>query len=293
VHIAFRSTAARVAVLAALAGVAYAVPAAASSSSGVDPAAAKLVPASVKAKGTLVLAADATYAPDEFIGANGQVVGMDVDLGNALFAKLGLKVKFVNAPFNSILLGLQSGKFDIGFSSFTDEKSREKQVNFVDYFYAGESFFEDATGGPKVTNLASLCGLSVSVEDDTTEQSDAQGQVAKCKAEGKKIDAVQSYENQNEANLALSSGRAQVSMADSQVAAYQVAQSHGKFKIVGTTYDVAPYGIAVPKGDGTLDQAMLVGLKDLVQDGQYIAILKKWGIASGADNKPVINGATS
>jgi polar amino acid transport system substrate-binding protein len=99
--------------------------------------------------------------------------------------------------------------------------------------------------------------------------------VAKCKAAGKKPDVVQSYENQNEANLALSSGRAQVSMADSQVAAYQVAKSNGKFKIVGTTYNVAPYGIAVPKGDGTLDQAMLVGLKDLVKDGQYIAILKK------------------
>jgi len=290
--IAVRSVAARILLVAAAAGAVFAASATAASS-GVDKAAAALVPASVKAKGTLVLAADASYAPDEYIGSNGQVVGMDVDLGNALFAELGLKVKFVNAPFGSILLGLASDKFDIGMSSFTDTRAREKQVNFVDYFYSGESFFEQASGGPKVTNLSSLCGLTVAVEVQTTEQSDAQGQVAKCKTAGKKPDTVLSYENQNEANLALSSGRAQVAMADSQVAAYAVARSNGRFKITGTTYGVAPYGIAVPKADGKLNQAMLLALKDLIKNGQYLTILKKWGIASGADNKPVLNGATS
>ncbi len=295
--IAVRPAAARILLVAAAAGALFASTAGATrahtATSMVDKTAAALVPAAIKAKGTLVLAADASYAPDEYIGSGGQVVGMDVDLGNALFAELGLKVKFVNAPFGSILLGLKSGKFDIGMSSFTDEKSREKQVNFVDYFYSGESFFEQASGGPKVTTLASICGLSVAVETTTTEQSDAEGQAAKCKAEGKKADTVLSYENQNEANLALADGRAQVAMADSQVAAYAVAKSGGKFKITGTTYGVAPYGIAVPKSDGKLDQAMLLALKDLIKSGDYITILKKWGIASGADTKPVLNGATS
>ena len=110
---------------------------------------------------------------------------------------------------------------------------------------------------------------------------------------GKKGDNVLPFETQSEANLALSSGRAQVSMADSPFAAYQVKQSGGEFKLVGQSYGVAPYGIAVPKQDGTLDQAILVALKDLVKNGKYMAILKKWGIQSGADMHPVINGATS
>ena len=104
---------------------------------------------------------------------------------------------------------------------------------------------------------------------------------------------MRSYTTQTEANLALSSGAAQVSMADSQVAAYQVKQSAGEFKIVGITYGVAPYGLAVPKSDGTLDKAMLAALKDLIKSGQYLKILTKWGIQAGADTHPVLNGAIS
>ncbi len=178
-------------------------------------------------------------------------------------------------------------------SSFTDNKLREKTVNFVDYFAAGTSFFEKASGGPTVTNLASICGLSVSVESGTTELADATAQKAKCTKAGKKPDDVLTFSTQSEANLALSSGRAQISMADSPVAAYQVKQSSGAFKLVGQSYGVAPYGIAVPKQDGTLDKAILAALKDLIKNGQYATILKKWGVQSGADTHPVLNGATS
>ena len=283
---------ARIVVVAAIAGAVFATTSTAASS--VDKTAAALVPAKLKAKGTLVIASDATYAPNEFIGPDGHtVVGMGADLGKAIFPLLGLKVNIVNATFATIIPGLTSGKYDIGISSFTDTKAREKTVNFVDYFEAGTSFFEKSSGGPKVTNLDSICGLKVSVEAGTTELADATGQKAKCTKEGKKPDTVLSFPTQANANLALSSGRAQVSMADSPVAAYQVKQSNGIFKLVGQTYGVAPYGIAVPKQDGALDKAILMALNDLIKNGQYKAILNKWGVASGADSKPVLNGATS
>jgi polar amino acid transport system substrate-binding protein len=76
------------------------------------------------------------------------------------------------------------------------------------------------------------------------------------------------------------------------VAAYQVKKSNGAFKL-GAAYGVAPYGIAVPKQDGTLDKAILLALEDLQKNGTYKSILNKWGISSGADNSPAINGATS
>lgn len=288
----FRSAAARIVLVVALVAVAFASVAAAASS--VDSSAAGLVPAKIKAKGTVIVAADATYAPNEFVGPDGHtVVGMDADLAKAIFPLLGLKANVVNATFATIIPGLSSGKYDVGMSSFTDTKAREKQVNFVDYFQAGTSFFEQSSGGPKVTNLASICGLKVSVEAGTTELADATGQKAKCTKAGKTPDTVLTFPTQAEANLALHSGRAQVSMADSPVAAYQVKQSSGAFKLVGQAYGVAPYGIAVPKQDGTLDKAILAALKDLVKNGQYASILKKWGVQSGADAHPALNGATS
>jgi polar amino acid transport system substrate-binding protein len=247
------------------------------------------VPAAIKSKGSINVAADASYAPNEFIAPDGHtVIGMDADLASALFPVLGLKVKVVNATFDTIIPNLGT-KFDVGMSSFTDTKVREKTVNFVDYFEAGTSFFEKAQGGPKVTNLASICGLSVSVESGTTEETDAKAQSKKC---SKPVNVL-TYPTQSAANLALSSGRAQVSMADSPIAAYQVKQSHGVFKLVGQSYGVAPYGIAVPKADGTLDKAILAAVKDLIKNGKYQAILKKWGVQPGADTHPALNGALS
>src|SRR5579863_6669645 len=62
------------------------------------------VPASIKAKGTLIVASDATYAPMEFIATNGQtVVGADADLATAIGQVLGLKLKVVNASFDTII----------------------------------------------------------------------------------------------------------------------------------------------------------------------------------------------
>jgi polar amino acid transport system substrate-binding protein len=289
----FRSTFARTVLLAALgSGALFASTSSAAVSGGVDKAAAALVPAAVKAKGTVLVAADASYAPNEFIASDGHtVIGMDADLAKAIFPLLGLKVSVVNVTFDAIIPDLSSGKYDVGMSSFTDTKAREKVVNFVDYFEAGTSFFEEASGGPKVTGLPSLCGLTVSVETGTTEQSDADGQAKKCPS-SKKL-TVLAYPTQNGANLAISSGKAQVSMADSPVAAYQVKQSGGKFKLVGQAYGVAPYGIAVPKADGTFDKAILLALKDLIADGKYASILAKWGVQPGADSHPALNGALS
>jgi polar amino acid transport system substrate-binding protein len=260
---------------------------------GVDQKVASEVPASVKSKGTLTVAADATYAPNEFIGKDGKTVeGMDADLAQALAQVMGLKAKVVNATFDSIIPGLAAHKYDLGMSSFTDTKEREKTVDFVTYFSAGTSFYEKKSGGPPITDLSSLCGTTVAVEKGTTQQDDSTAQSKKCTAAGKKPVKVLTFTDQNGANLAITSGRAQVGMADSPVADYQVKQSGGQFKTVGTPYGTAPYGIALPK-DLKLNQAVLDALKVLMSNGKYKAILTKWGIADGAIDNPQINGAIS
>jgi polar amino acid transport system substrate-binding protein len=254
---------------------------------------AALVPAAVKSSGTLSVAADASYAPNEFIGSNGKTVeGMDADLAKALAGVMGLKAAVKNQTFDSIIPGLAAKKYDLGMSSFTDTLARQKVVNFVTYFSAGTSFYTKAQGGPTVNSLADLCGLKVAVEKGTTQQADATAQSKKCTAAGKKPVTVSVFPDQNGANLALSSGRAQVGMADSPVAAYQVKQSNGQFKLSGSPYGTAPYGIAMSKSTG-LDKAVLAGIKALIADGQYKSILTHWGIQSGAISNPVINGAIS
>lgn len=251
------------------------------------------VPAAIKSKGTLVVAADASYAPNEFIGDDGKTVeGADVDLAEAIGKALGLKVDVKNAGFDSIIPGLAAKKYDLGMSSFTDTKEREQTVDFVTYFNAGTSFYTKASGGTDVTGLDDLCGKTVAVEKGTTQADDSTAQSKKCKSAGKGEVKVSTFPDQNGANLAIQSGRAQIGMADSPVAAYQVKKSGGQFKLVGTPYGEAPYGIAIPKNSG-LAQPVLDAVKQLIADGQYKQILTKWGIEDGAISDPVINGAQS
>ena len=253
---------------------------------------AATVPASIHSTGNLVVALDASYPPNEFLASDGStIVGMDADLSNAIAQTMGLKAKLVNATFDTIIPGIVAGKYDMGASSFTDTKAREKVVDFVDYFSAGESFYVK-TGAPLITSLQGLCGKSVAVESGTTEETDAKTQSAKCTATGAgKVDVL-SFGTQTEANVAVSSGRADAGFADSPVAAYIVATSNGVFQNSGAPIGVAPYGLALAKNKG-LTSPVQAAVNLLISNGVYNQILTKWGLQAGAVTTATVNGASS
>ena len=253
-------------------------------------AAAKLVPASIKSKSTssgLVEAFDATYPPDEFLASNNTtIIGFDADLGHAIAVTLGLSFKPRNVTFDNIIPRIQSKAVDIGNSSFTDTKVREKQVNFIDYFVAGEAFYVKHTSTLKLNTLAALCGHSVAVETGTVEQSDATNENKKC-SKSAQITVV-SYATQTAANSAVASGHQEAGFADSQVAGYICTQSKGAFKLAGSAINVAPYGIAVSKTT-TFDKAIEAAVNVLIKNGVYTYTLKHWGVQAGAVKHAAIN----
>jgi polar amino acid transport system substrate-binding protein len=254
---------------------------------------AATVPASVHSAGTLTVAMDATYPPNEFIAPDGStIVGMDADLANAITQTLGLHAKLVNATFDTIIPGLASGKYGMGASSFTDTKARQAKVDFVDYFSAGESFYVKSGSALNFTDITVVCGHSIAVESGTTEETDAKTQAAKCVAAGKPKASVLTFSTQTEANVAVSSGRADAGFADSPVAAYIVATSNGVFQNSGPPLGVAPYGLALPKGNG-MSAPVAAAVNLLISNGVYHQILVKWGVQAGAIATATVNGATS
>lgn len=258
----------------------------ASTSGNASSSSAIAVPDAVRSKGTLVVATDPTYAPNEFVARDGRtIVGMDIDLVNAIAQKLGLRAEVQKATFDAIIPGLAARRYDVGASSFTDTRERERTVDFVTYFNAGTSFYV-RRGGPDITTIADICGHKVAVEKGTTQATDVQAQNKKC---SKPAD-LQVYPDQNGANLAIQSGRADVGMADSPVAAYIVKQSGGQFQLDGQPYGTAPYGIALPKSSG-LEEPVLQAVRALIRDGTYLTILRRWGVEQGAITDPKINGA--
>jgi polar amino acid transport system substrate-binding protein len=258
----------------------------------VNAAIAAQVPAAIKSKGTLNVGTEAQYAPNEFVAADGHtIIGMDPDLVKALAAVMGLKANMINSTFEAIIPGLAAGRYDVGASSFTDTKEREKTVDFVTYLSVGQAFLTKANGGPQINSLSELCGHAVSVEKGTVELEEAEKQNKKCKSERKAAIKLLVFPGQNDANLALASGRSEVDYADSPIIAYQVRKL-GVSVRSSPTFGAAPYGLALPKGNG-MAKPVLEALKVLMADGTYASILKKWELQSAAISNPVINGAQS
>ncbi len=256
-----------------------------------DAALAAMVPADVAADGKIVVGSDASYAPNEFVDADGTtIIGMDVDLGKAVAQKLGLSAEFQNSAFDGILPGIASKKYELGMSSFTDNADREKQVDMVTYFSAGTKMATLA-GNPDGINIDDLCGKTIAAQRGTVQVDDLTARNETCTKAGKPAINISQFQAQTDVTLSLTAKRAQAMLADSPVVDYAVAQTNGQLEAVGAAYDTAPYGIAVPKGDGKYAQAVQGAVQALITDGTYKAILDKWSVAGGAIETSKINGA--
>lgn len=257
----------------------------------VDKEAAAMVPKAIKDKGTLTVGTDASYAPSEFLGGDGKTIeGFDIDLFTAVAQKLDLKADFVSAKFDSIITGVQGGKYDVGVSSFTVNAERMKQANMVSYFNAGTQW-ASSPGNPKKIDVDKPCGATVAVQQGTVQQEeDLPPKVKECKAAGKPI-KVLVYEGQDEVTANVVSGKADAMLADSPVVAYAVEQSKDKLEALGDIYDAAPYGYVLPKDQADMADAVVAALKSLADDGGYEKALKGWGVEDGAIDDFAVNPA--
>jgi polar amino acid transport system substrate-binding protein len=220
-----------------------------------DDALAANVPQSVSADGKLVFGTDASYPPNEFTAPDGTtIVGMDVDLGTAVAQKLGLTAEFQNSAFPGIIPGIQGGKYELGMSSFTINPERVQTVDMVSYFSAGTSMAVKS-GNPDNINPDDLCGKAVGVQAGTVQVDDINARNAKCTAEGKPAIQVTELQAQTDVTLALTANRIVAFLADSPVVDYAVKTTEGAIETVGQTYDTAPYGIALNKGQTEFAQA--------------------------------------
>jgi len=247
------------------------------------------LPAKIKAAGKIVVGVDATYAPNEFLAADGKTVqGMDVDLFNAIAQKFGVTAEWVPANFDSIILGVNSGKYDVGVSSFTINPDRKKVVNMVSYFNAGTQWAVQK-GNPKKVDPDNACGLSVGVQKGTVQIDDLTARSKKCVAAGKKPITQIVEQAQAKVTADLVSGKADAMLADSPVGLYAVKQTGGQLEAVGKVYDAAPYGFVIPKAETDFAQAVVDALKSLDSSGDYKKVLSAWGNDTGAISDFAVN----
>jgi polar amino acid transport system substrate-binding protein len=255
-----------------------------------DAAAAALLPDTIAKAGKLIIGIDPTYAPNEYKDANGKPIGWEVELMDAAAGKLGVKTDYRVAKFDSIIPSITGGKYNLGLSSFTDNPAREKVVDFVNYYTAGIQW-ASATG--KTVDPDNACGLKVAVQATTYEDTDEVPAKSKaCTDAGKPAIQAVKFDTQDQATNAVALGQADAMSADSPVTLYAVAQLKGKLQLAGKSFEVAPYGVAVDKGD-KLGKAIQKAFQSIVDDGTYKKILDKWGVADGGIDTITINAAAN
>ena len=249
---------------------------------------AKMLPSSVTKDGKLTVGMDTSYAPAEFLAADGKTpVGFDVDIAKALAGVFGLEADPETANFDSIIPAV-GAKYDIGISSFTVTKERLEAVDFVSHFNAG-SAWAVKKGNPNKVDTSDLCGKKVAVQTATMQETAANKMAKQCKADGKAEMDVISSKLQTDVTTNVVTGKADVFYADSPVAGYAISQTDGQLEALGDVEGVAKQGIAIKKGDQQMDEALQKALQKLIDDGTYMKILKYWGVQDGAISKPEIN----
>jgi polar amino acid transport system substrate-binding protein len=247
-----------------------------------DAALAGMVPQSVSSDGVLKFGVDASYPPNEFTDTDGTtIIGMDVDLGTAIAQKLGLNAQFENTSFDGIIPGVDAASYEMAMSSFTINDERVKTVDMISYFSAGTSIAV-AAGNPQNVNPDDLCGLAIGVQRGTVQVDDLVARNEACKAAGKPEIQMSELQQQTDVTLALTANRIVAMLADSPVVAYAVSTTQGAVEQLGATYDTAPYGVVIKKGQAQYPEAVRGALQALIEDGTYKAILEKWNVSDGA-----------
>ncbi|GAA5019058.1 ABC transporter substrate-binding protein [Kitasatospora paranensis] len=259
------------------------------------------VPPAVRKAGVLRIGSYLNYPPVDFRDADGAPAGLDPDIANAVGRLLGLKVEFVDMPFDKLIPAVQARSVDLAMSAVIDTVPRQNGlddngrqtgpgVDFVDYFITSSSLVVKAGNPAGITTLDSLCGHSVAVQTGTVQAEIATRQVGACSRSNDRLD-VHLLGTDQQALAEVANGAAVADLNDYPVAQYNTsAERGGKFQLTGGSLQSSPYAIAVNKQDGGLRDALAKAVDQLIRNGEYDRILDTWGLHTGAVSSAVVNG---
>lgn len=265
--------------------------------SGVDQAAAKALPESIRKSGVIRAAAGIPYPPFIMI-ENEQQVGLDPDLAQALGEKLGVRIQISHQAFETVIPSLQAKKFDIIMSGMNDTVEREKTLNFVEELHAGFTIVVKKGNPAKIGTLLDLCGHKVAVQKSATQGQILRDLVTECTAKGKSGIEVQELPTAQDPQTALKAGRVDAYVTDAPVAAYTVATAgDGKdFEGVADPENPAGFspvytGIGTLKSNTELTEALRLAMQAIIDEDVYQKILDKQHLGHLAVDQAIVNGA--
>lgn len=218
---------------------------------------------------------DANYAPFESKSPDGNLVGFDLELGNAICAELKAECKWVESDFDGLIPGLRANKFDGVLSSMTVTPAREKAVDFTDELFSGPTSYVYKKGSGLSADVNALKGKRVGYFQGSIQEGYAKAVLKKAGVK------VQSYQNQNQVYYDLVSGRLDASIQDTlqakagflsspQGAGYEMSEQVESELLPSKT------AIAVVKGNDDLKAQLNKAIKAIHENGTYAKLQSKY-----------------
>jgi len=250
------------------------------------------LPDAIKAKGQITVGINGIFAPMEFKQPGTEdLIGVDVEIAQALGKALGVKVVFDDQKFDQLLPSVTTNRVDFVISGLSDTAVRRKTYDFIDYFVSGTQAYTTKNYSKKFTKLDDFSGSTIAVSAST----DYWGTMEKwskenLEAKGKKPFILLPVDSEATARLQMVQGRAQFSAISPEVLGWLSKQNPGKFIPVGPVLAPDPYGMCFKKDNTELRDAVLEALKRILKDGTYKTILAKWEVSQSAIKEALING---
>lgn len=225
--------------------------------------------ADVQKKGTLVIATSPDFPPFESLDGSGNVFGIEIDIMEAICADLGVTMKLEQMDFDSVLPGVQAGKYDIGMSGISVTPAREKNTLFtVPYCLAAQAIV--VTKDSTITGKADLEGKKVAVQTGTTAEEF-------CMSNGYDVKA---FAANDDAKLAVLQGKVDAWVIDDLTAAEMFAlynaENGEELVILGEAMTTEPYAFALKLGGDEVANKMNESIQKMLADGTIAAIFEKY-----------------
>jgi polar amino acid transport system substrate-binding protein len=252
------------------------------------------LPASVRSSGTLILGTTINPGTNGLPHAgvvNGQNVGLDVDLRNAVAKVLGVNWDVQNGTFATIIPGVQNGKYQVGQDNFGATSAREKIVDFATYLNDGQAFLGASTvSASSIATITDACGYTIATSPGSTFQTLLTSNASKCAAAGKKPWTVQYFNDPGPIFLGLQNGKVDLYFGPTLSLKYDAAHISGT-KFLGQISST-PVGFVTAK-DSPVAKALSAAVNELITNGDYAKIFTKWDVGDDVITKSTLNPATT
>lgn len=223
----------------------------------------------IKSTGVLTMGLDDSFPPMEYRDDKNNLIGFDIDLGNALAKKLGVKAEFVTTDFSGIIEALKAGKFNMILSCLSITEERKEKILFSEpYIMEGQIVAVKKDAAASINSPADLKGKIVAAQLGSTSE-----QAAK-KLEGLK--ELKTYDKVTEAFHDLSIGRIDALVVDELVGMYYISTTPDNYAVLSEKLTDEPVGIGFKLEDVELQAAIQKAFNELKADGTLTEISKKW-----------------